>query len=210
MNFLYPQFPARQLPAMLAIAGLGLAIAGPYGALHDQISYAVSPEYFTRMKFHQFAWADLGWPPRVFASVVGFLGSWWVGLIAGWLLARAGLAEMPAAARRRRVVVAFAVILGAAVAGGAIAAALGGVMTQGDTRAWDGLRQRPGVTDVRGFVIVAFLHWGGYLGALAGLVGAVVYVRRARRAEQSPGAAPGGSRESSASSHTWAKAQQPP
>ena len=94
MSFWYPIFPLRQLPAMIRITALSAIMAGCYGMLHDQVSYTISPEYFTKMKFHQFAWADIGWPPRVFASVIGFLASWWVGLIGGWLLARLGLAKL--------------------------------------------------------------------------------------------------------------------
>ena len=39
-------------PVLLAVA---CVIAGLYGALHNQISYTVSPEYFHANKFHQFA-----------------------------------------------------------------------------------------------------------------------------------------------------------
>ena len=48
---------------MLGIAALGAVLAGCYGALHDQISYTISPEYFTKVKFEQFRYADFGWPP---------------------------------------------------------------------------------------------------------------------------------------------------
>lgn len=40
------------LPVLLAA---GCLISGVYGALHDQISYTVSPEYFHAFKFRQFA-----------------------------------------------------------------------------------------------------------------------------------------------------------
>jgi hypothetical protein len=69
---------------MFGISLLGAVIAGLYGAVHDQISYSISPEYFTKMKFEQFSYADFGFPPRVCASEVGFLATWWVGLFAGW------------------------------------------------------------------------------------------------------------------------------
>ena len=38
-------------PALLIVACL---TAGVYGALHNQISYTVSPDYFHAFKFHQF------------------------------------------------------------------------------------------------------------------------------------------------------------
>ena len=53
-------------------------LAGAYGALHDQISYSLSIEYFTKFKFLQF---NIPWAyrmPRTGASVVGFLATWWM------------------------------------------------------------------------------------------------------------------------------------
>src|SRR5688572_3098175 len=94
-RWLIPWFPLRQLPAMLAIAAAGAIVAGAYGVVHDQITYTISPEYFTNLKFEQFAWADLGWPRRVYVGQIGLLASWWVGLIGGWFFGRAGAAELP-------------------------------------------------------------------------------------------------------------------
>jgi hypothetical protein len=179
MNYLYPRFPPGRLPAMVRITLLGVVIAGVYGMVHDQVSYTISPEYFTKLKFRQFAYANFGWPPRVFAAEVGFLASWWVGLIAGWFLARGGLAELPAPLRWRCTARSFALILVVAVTFGLAGAMLGVFVTRdGDLSGWDGWRQRLGLGDLRAFVIVAYLHGGSYLGALVGLVLAIVYVRR--------------------------------
>jgi hypothetical protein len=95
MNIFFPVIPRKRLRAMFGIAILGALLAGLYGALHDQVSYTISPEYFTKMKFEQFHYANFGWPQRVFASEVGFLASWWVGLFGGWALARVGLDQLP-------------------------------------------------------------------------------------------------------------------
>src|SRR5260221_12058644 len=94
MSIWYPSITWREIPTLVGITVFGAVLAGAYGAVHDQVSYSISPEYFTKMKFRQFAWADLGWPNRLFAAEVGFLASWWAGLIAGWLLARFGLAGL--------------------------------------------------------------------------------------------------------------------
>jgi hypothetical protein len=170
---------------MVRIALLGAAIAGPYGALHDQISYSIAPEYFTKLKFKQFSYADFGWPPRVFAAEVGFLATWWVGLLAGWFLARAGLAAMPHPARRRCLIRAFAILLVVGATIGLLGALTGVAVTRGDLSAWRGVQQNLQVVDVRGFVIVAFLHWAGYIGGLIGLIAAILYVRRCRAAGDS-------------------------
>lgn len=179
MNWLYPTFPARHLPAMARVALVGAIVAGGYGAAHDQISYTISPEYFTKLKFRQFGYADFGWAPRAFASTVGFLATWWVGALAGWFLARAGLIELPVNVRWRCAVRAFTIVLIAAPTAGALGAALGIASTRdGDLSGWRHWQQELGVEDLRAFAIVAWLHAGGYLGALAGLIVSLAYVRR--------------------------------
>lgn len=161
------------------IALQGAIVAGLYGALHDQISYSISPEYFTKLKFYQFSYADFGWPPRVFASEVGFLATWWVGLFAGWFLARVGLTEIPMPARKKCVVRSFAIVLIVTAASGLGGILLGFAATQrGDLHEWSEYQRVLGLEDLPAFVIVAYLHLAGYLGALAGLIAAIVYVRR--------------------------------
>jgi hypothetical protein len=175
MNILFPKFPAIGLPAMLRLAVMGALIAGAYGALHDQISYTISPEYFTKLKFRQFAYADFGWPPRAFAAVVGFLATWWVGLIAGWFVARAGLVELP----RPCVVKAFLIVLTVAPLTGLFGALIGTAVAHNtDLSGWSEFRQALDLHDVGAFVVVAYLHGGNYLGGLLGLVLAIVYVRK--------------------------------
>jgi hypothetical protein len=164
---------------MLALAAIGAMIAGVYGAAHDQVSYAISPEYFTGMKFQQFGWADVGLPARAHASEVGFLATWWAGLFAGWFLARAGLDGVPRPAQRRTACVAFGIVLLAAVLIGAACAGIGAWSVRESAQAWSDWTERLDLHDPRGFAVVAWLHAGGYAGALLGLIVAIAYVRRA-------------------------------
>jgi hypothetical protein len=181
MRWLFPRFPLHRLPIMLLIALMGALIAGLYGAVHDQLSFALSPEYFTKFKFRQFAWADVGWPPRLFASEVGVLACAGVGLASGWLLARAGLAELPPSQRRRATTKSFAVVVVFAAVGGLTGWALGAWAANGDLSGWADWQRTLGLTNLPAFVVVAYLHAGGYLGALVGFILAAVYVRRAMR-----------------------------
>ncbi len=57
-------------------------LAGLYGALHNQISYSVSPGYFHEFKFIQFG-IDQAFQNRLGASIVGLQASWWMGIIIG-------------------------------------------------------------------------------------------------------------------------------
>lgn len=178
MSIWYPVFPLKQLPAMLGIAATGAVIAGVYGSLHDQVSYTISPEYFTKLKFPQFTYADFGLPNRMFAAEVGFLATWWVGLIAGWILARKGLAELPPRQRPRRVARAFVIIAFVGVASGVAGILLGTFVTRGDDLShWDDWRQALDIVDLRGFVIAAYLHYASYSGGLLGLLLALFDLR---------------------------------
>jgi len=57
-------------------------LAAIYGALHNQISYSVSPGYFHEFKFIQFQ-IDPSLQNRGGAMAVGALASWWMGVILG-------------------------------------------------------------------------------------------------------------------------------
>lgn len=178
MNLLFPRFPVGQLPAMIRIALVGAAVAGTYGALHDQISYAISPEYFTKLKAPQFWYADFGWPERVFAAEVGFIACAAVGLCAGWFLARAGLAAIPTPARRKHLAIAFGIMLLTTMLSGLTGGLIGWAVTrQSDLSSWSEFQRLLELNDLPGFVIVAYLHAAGYIGALVGLLLAIWYIR---------------------------------
>ena len=51
MNLLYPRIRKGAFRSLITTAAIGALIAGAYGILHDQITYAISPEYFTQFKF---------------------------------------------------------------------------------------------------------------------------------------------------------------
>lgn len=75
------------IPVLLIIACL---IAGVYGAVHNQISYTVAPEYFTQFKFYQFQ-IDEDIPERIGAAIVGWNAAWWMGIVIGIVLIPLGL-----------------------------------------------------------------------------------------------------------------------
>jgi len=69
---------------------IGCLFAGVYGAVHNQISYTVSPEYFTQYKFHQFH-IPPALPDRIGAAIVGWNASWWMGIVIGIVVIPFGL-----------------------------------------------------------------------------------------------------------------------
>ena len=166
---LIPQLQLRKLPAILLVTGCSALLAGFYGVAHDQITYSLSPEYFTRLKFAQFAYADFELPPRLFAGIIGFLATWWVGLIAGWFVARGIFLRAAGPQARALLYSSVLFILGSAalfaLLGGTLAA-LGGY----DHAAWERSLRSLSVENIPAFVTVAYIHNGSYLGGLAGLI----------------------------------------
>lgn len=79
----------NKIYTLIWIIILGSLIAGVYGIIHDQISYSVSEEYFTKFKFIQFGIQNL--PNRIGAGIVGFLATWWVGFPIAMILGLLGL-----------------------------------------------------------------------------------------------------------------------
>jgi hypothetical protein len=179
-NILSPpaDWPILRKAALLALSGA--IIAGGFGIVHDQITYTISPEYFTRMKFDQFRRADFGLPPRVFVAEIGFLATWWVGLIAAWFLARVALPKFESP--EKRVLVAMAIIVGFTVLSGA-AGYFAGPGWLGNRPGWRDALDSFGVLDTTAFNRVAGIHLGSYLGAFWGWVAMMVrFVMRPRTA----------------------------
>ena len=183
VNIFFPTFNLRFLPQMLGIAFLGAIIAGVYGILHDQITYSISHEYFTKLKFNQFHVANFGFPPRVFVSEVGFLATWWVGLFSGWFLARIAVPVWPGKVALRKCLAGFAIIFSTAFTAGCIGLFLG-VHHTSDYSYWQELTSTLDIKDIPAFVCVGYIHNSGYIGGLIGLLLAIVFLLRLRKTEQ--------------------------
>ena len=163
---------------MLGFAVAGSLIAGAYGIAHDQITYTIGPEYFTQFKFHQFAWANLGLGNRVFVSCIGFLATWWVGLIVAWVLARRMMPNQPRSVAYPKILTGFAIVFVFGLLFGLIGFAYGIYRgPDGDYSAWNGHFHQLGILDKWAFMRVAYIHNFGYLGGLVGLVATYFIIR---------------------------------
>lgn len=169
--YVVPRIPLADLPALLAITLAGALTAGCYGVLHDQITFSIGPEYFHNFKFHVFSYADLGLGDRVFVSFIGFLGTWWVGLIVGWMLARRILSTCPMRMAYQRICAGFLVVFASAASAGLLGYLYG--LWRGpnaDYSAWQPVLQQYRVSDAWSFMRVAYIHNAGYIGGLVGLL----------------------------------------
>ena len=167
---------------MIALAVLAALIAGTYGAVHDQITWSIGPEYFTKLKFHQFAWAEIGLPLRWHVAEIGFLATWWVGAIAGWFFARAAIPATDRAIGIRRVMGAYGILLAGALVGGCMGFLLGRARASGDDFSnWDAYLVPLQIIQPGRFVWVAYIHNGSYLGGFVGLIAGMVWLAWVKR-----------------------------
>ncbi len=180
MHWLWPRLSRRDLRSVLCLAGIGGLLGGCYGILHDLITYSLGPEYFTRLKFQQFAWADPGLPPHLFAAEIGWLATAAAGAIAGWFLARRAVPGRAFKSAAGITLRGLGIVLAVAMTGGVVGFVMGRArMANADFSNWSGDLEQVG--DPASFVLVAYIHNSGYAGALIGLLLACLVTGRPGR-----------------------------
>ena len=168
IRYLIPKIRVKDLGPMFIVAFVGAIIAGCYGVLHDQVTYSIGSEYFTKLKFKQFHFANFGLGDRVFAGCIGFLATWWVGFIVAWFLGRRLLPGQDRAVACRKIAWAIGIVFVSVMTSG-IGGYLYGVWRgpDADYSAWMPAIREFQVEDTYSFVHVAYIHNAGYLGRIA-------------------------------------------
>lgn len=159
-----------------------ILIAGLYGILHDQLTFTISPEYFTKFKYQQFGF-DPYWfgGDRQTAAVIGFLATWWTGMIIGLVLGLVGLTfpdhKSMAVALRRAIllVMAFSALL--ALFGGLLGRFY---LASKGVNWW----LPENLVDRTAFITVGSIHNFSYLGGLLGMFAAVYFLIRRKRQDK--------------------------
>ncbi len=156
---------------------LGCLIAGTYGALHDQVSYTASPDYFHAFKFIQFRISP-HLQDRLGAAIVGWTATWWMGPIIGIPLLVVGLAIPGWRAYLRCILTSYgAAALTALLVGfGALAAAYATLPPEN----LPAFAFPEGVGDRVAFARVGIMHNFSYLGGGVGILTGLAYLIWAR------------------------------
>ncbi|MBK8465447.1 MAG: hypothetical protein IPL32_06410 [Chloracidobacterium sp.] len=166
----------EKLIVLFLLVIFGMVVAGMYGAIHNQISYTVSPEYFTKFKFEQFGLLDSDFPERVRASMVGFFASWWMGFPIGMLIGLLGFIQKGShrmlliSLQATGIAVVFTLVFGLCGLG------YGFIQTSAihiaDYQNWF---IPSNVVDLRGFLCAGYMHNSAYLGGLISIFVAWLY-----------------------------------
>ena len=177
-KYLYPNIKKADVIPILECAIAGALIAGLYGIVHDQITFTISPEYFTKLKFKQFHYADFGLGDRVFVATIGFLATWWVGLFLGWFFGRRFIPNQTRNDAVKNIRNGFLIVFASGVVfavGGYLYAFV--VKPTTALYGWSSLLNALDVIDGIAFVHVIHIHYASYAGALFGLICTFIFVR---------------------------------
>ncbi|WP_299414645.1 hypothetical protein [uncultured Sulfitobacter sp.] len=139
---------------------------------HNQISYTVSPAYFHEFKFRQFG-IDTGLHNRIGASLVGFMASWWMGLVIGVPIYIAALFVKGTKPFVKSFVGAALLVVATTLLVG-IAALVVSFVTVGPDTLPPWMRGRQ-VSDPVAFARAGTMHNFSYLGGLIGLFLGLIY-----------------------------------
>jgi len=160
----------------LLLIFLAMVFAGLYGMIHDQISYTVSSEYFTKFKFTRFGLDGSQLPDRIKAAIVGFLASWWMGVPIGLIVGGCGFVH-PGARRMFMVTLwSFLVVIGFTLVFGLCGLLYGWIQTREINLAdYNGWYIPAGLVDLRRFLCVGYMHNSSYLGGVLAIFAAAVF-----------------------------------
>jgi len=151
-------------------------MAGVYGFLYDQISYTISPEYFTHLKFDQFHISE-SLHNRIGAGIVGIMATWWMGIVIGIIIIPVGLI-IPGWKNYLMIMLqTFVCICITALLTGIIAMIYGLINFDVNNVPLYLYNNVPdGVGDKINFCVVGNMHNFSYIGGIAGIFVGLVYL----------------------------------
>jgi hypothetical protein len=177
----------KKFGALLLIIFLSCIIGGVYGILHDFLTYNISNEYYTRFKFIQFGVAfhyDNGEMYREYPllpiAIVGWMATWWMGLIIGAILGLVALKLPHWKLMLTTVLKAVCLTIAVAFVTGLTGLAYGWLflIDKFDVLKAAGWHLPEGLEQPGRFIMVGSMHNFSYIGGALGLIAGILYILR--------------------------------
>ncbi|UOQ96130.1 hypothetical protein MUN81_12785 [Hymenobacter sp. 5317J-9] len=171
----------RKFLTLILIVLMAPVIGGIYGAVHDQLTYTISPEYYTKFKFIQFELAAEGpeahlTNPRLWVAVVGFLATWWMGASIGFILCLAGLTHATWKQMLRVTLRAFLITMFTAFVTEIAGLVYGRLVLANDpVKAFENWFIPENIIDFKNYIAVGSMHNFSYAGGFIGLIAGIIY-----------------------------------
>lgn len=177
----------NKIAALITILLIAPVLGAIYGIIHDQITYSISEEYYTKFKFIQFGLEDWGLGenigtekspviklihPRIGAAIVGTLATWWVGLFIGIFLGLIGLIHRTGKEMFYATLKSFILTMIIAFITGIIGLGYGQIVLVNNPPNW--ILPNNLIESSR-FIMVGSMHNFSYLGGLIGFILGIVF-----------------------------------
>lgn len=163
----------KKISLLILIIIISIILASIYGILHNQISYSISSEYFTKFKFRQFNFYFMGQnQPRQTASLVGALSTWWFGLLLGLIIGTLGMIQKNLKIMWKSAIGAIIRTLGMAIGIGIIGILIGKFIISNLNINWN---VPADLDDLKSFLTAGTMHNFSYFGGIIGLIYGIIY-----------------------------------
>jgi hypothetical protein len=176
----------KKFLTLIIIIIIAALTGGIYGAIHDQLTYTISPEYYTKFKFIQFELVDEGPEahlanPRLWVAAVGALATWWMGVLSGFILGLVGLIHADWRIMLRVTLWAFMITMSIAFVIGIIGLIYGRLFLANDPiESFSNWFIPDNIVDFKNFITVGSMHNFSYAGGFVGLVAGIIYSLKQR------------------------------
>ena len=164
---------ATILKALIIIL-FSVIIASIFGAIHNQLSYSVSNEFFENFLFGNFGTNEWNLnDKRIEASLVGILGTYWVGFLLGIIYAVIFF-FINTENNFKFIFKAISLNILLALIGSIIGYFIGFLIPWEDSGIW----MEFGTQNSQKYVQANFMHSGAYYGGILGLIFGIIYLFR--------------------------------
>ena len=163
---------AKGIQALLIIV-ISTIIASVFGAIHNQISYSVSSEFFKNYIFGMFGTNEWNLKnERIEASVVGIIGTYWFGLILGTIYTII-FVFMNTKSNFKNILNAILINISFAILGSLIAYLIAKFFVSYEN---SGVFMDFGTQNPQNYLEAAFMNTGSYIGGIIGIVVGIIYL----------------------------------
>jgi len=165
----------KKIFTFLLVCLLAPIIAGVYGIIHDQLTYSISPEYYTKCKFLQFNISP-SIPDRLGAASVGWRASWWTGIPIGIILGLVGFFHTDYKTMFKITMRAFLITIVLTIIFGIFGLLYGKLyLAHQPAYHFPQWYIPKNIIDFKNFIAVGSMHNFCYLGGLLGMISGIIY-----------------------------------
>ena len=172
----------KNILTLLGIIGLAWLVVVAYGIIYFEVSYILSPEYYTKNFFIEYGFCERRNcdpdNPQLDVAMIGFMMTWWMGLITGIVMALLALILRSTHAIFRATRKALVRMISVVAVAGLVGLSAGFLYLSDDTIP---SRLPSGLSSPQDYIAVGNMHNFSFIGGIIGLMFGIGYLVRKRK-----------------------------